>query len=96
MNPPSSNVVAAETVTVNLDDHEEVVFVVDNDVPLPPASLTPPPPIDDQEDDVYIVLPTPVSSLSLFPSPVTTAAATNPSGRPLVSSTSSDLLSVTL
>ena len=95
MNPKPLNAVMTETVTATLDDHEEVVFVVDN-VPLTPVSSTVP--TDIQEDDVDIMPPIPVTS-SLPPSPSrvsppATIIATNISKHPLASSTSSDLLSV--
>ena len=96
MSSPPLYVVAAETVTATLDDQEEVVFVADDEVHPPHASSTSP--TDIQEDDVDIVPPIPVPSLlpsqsQVFP-PATIIAANIISEHPLVSSTSSDLLSV--
>ena len=95
MNPLPLNAVMPKTVTAFLDDHEEVVFVV-NDVPPTPVSSIPP--TDIQEDDVYVMLPIPdllllLSSPSLISLPKT--ITTNfPSKQPIVSSTSSDAVSV--
>ena len=96
MNHEPLNIVMTETVTVTLDDHEEVVVVVDNDAPPTPVSLTPP--NDTQENDVYISLlipvPSSLPSQSLISPPATIITVTIPSEQPIVSSTSLDLLSV--
>ena len=50
MNPKPLNAVMTETITESLDDHKEVVFIVDNDVPPTPISSIPP--TDTQVDNV--------------------------------------------
>ena len=97
MKPTSLNTVMPETITESLDDHNEVVFVVDK-VPLTPISSTQPR-TDIQDDDVYVMPPTPDPSLLPSPpsriSPPATITANFVSKQPIVLSTSLDAVSVT-
>ena len=95
VNPTPLNAVMPETVTATLDDHEEVVFVVNN-LPLTPVLSTPH--TGNQEDDVDVMplipnpsaLPSPPSRIS--PPAIITAIFVFK--QPIISSTSSDTISV--
>ena len=94
--PTPLNTVMLETVTPSLDNHEEVVFVVDNIPPTPVSSTQPR--IDIQDNDINVMPPTPDPSLLPSPpsriSPMTTITANFISEQPIVSSTSSDAILV--
>ena len=98
MKPTSLNTVMPETITESLDDHNEVVFVVDK-VPLTPISSTQPR-TDIQDDDVYVMPPTPDPSFLPSPPPHISPSATITtnfiSKQSIVSSTSSDVILVML
>ena len=95
-NPTLLTTVMLETVTPSFDDHEEIVFVVD-DAPSTPVSSTQPR-TDIQDNDVNVMPPT--SDLSLLPSPPShiyppaTITDNFISEQPVVSSTSSDAISM--
>ena len=67
MNPKPLNAVMTETITESLDDHQEVVFVVDH-VPLTPVSSIQTR-TDIQDDAINVMPPTPdPPDASLLPS----------------------------
>ena len=98
MNPTPLNTVMPETVTPSLDDHEEVVFVIDDAPPTPVSSTQPH--TDVQDNDVNVMPPTPDPSFLPSPPPHISPSATITtnfiSKQSIVSSTSSDVILVML
>ena len=96
MSSTSLNAVMTETVTESLDDHKEVVFIVDNNVPLPRNSSTPSDDIQEDEADLTPPIPDPLSlppspPCASYPATIIDATISEP---PLISSASLYLFSV--
>ena len=78
MNHEPLNTVMTETVTATLDDHKEVVIVVDNNIPPTPLSLTSPNDTQENKVDIRPTIPVPslLPSQSCIPPPATIITTT--------------------